>query len=104
MHAPVLTAHLLGCHDMTTRSWRGQLQLDDMGIVKTNNRQGQPEWEASEFGVVRVISRPVPNAEDRLCRLFNLLLEHLATARQATTEKDSLPNARPTGNRLGAQS
>ena len=49
---------------------------------RQNGRQA-PEEDFSEFGEVRVISRPAPDAEDRLRRLFTLLLEHAAAERQA---------------------
>ncbi len=62
-----------------------------------------PKEDASEFGVVRVISRPAPDAEDRLRRLFTLLLEHAATERQAPSEKDSLPGAELTGGDIKAE-
>ena len=54
--------------------------------MKEKSRQNgrrMPEEDASEFGVVRIISRPAPDAEDRLRRLFTLLLEHAARERQA---------------------
>ena len=35
--------------------------------------------DSSEFGEVRVISRPAPDAEDRLRRLFTLLLKPSAS-------------------------
>ena len=57
------------------------------------NRRRRPEGDASELGVVRVISKPAPDAEDRLRRLFTLLLEHAARERQAAPATDSLPEA-----------
>ena len=59
------------------------------------NWQGKPEEDFSEFGEVRVISRPVPDAEDRLRRLFTLLLEHAARERRAASEKHPLADSRP---------
>ena len=46
-----------------------------------------PEEDFSEFGEVRVISRPAPDAEDRLRRLFTLLLRPTAGDRKAESEK-----------------
>ena len=66
---------------------RGQRQLDDMEETKTQNGRGRPEKDASEFGVVRVISRPAPDAEDRLRRLFTLLLK--PPAKEGEAGKDS---------------
>ena len=64
--------------------------------MKDKDRQNgrrRPEEDASGFGVVRVFSKPAPDAEDRLRRLFTLLLEHAARERQAAPDKDSLPEA-----------
>ena len=60
--------------------------------MKEKSRQNgrrMPEEDASEFGVVRVFSKPAPDAEDRLRRLFTLLLEHAAKERQAAPATDS---------------
>ena len=53
-------------------------------------RQRTPEETYSEFGEVRVISRPVPDAEDRLRRLFTLLLD-LPTADGQAAPADGAP-------------
>ena len=45
--------------------------------------------DASEFGEVRVISRPAPDAEDRLRRLFTLLLKPPASDGQGESAKDT---------------
>ena len=52
------------------------------------NGQRVPEEDFSEFGEVRVISRPAPDAEDRLRRLFTILLRPSAGDGQAASEKD----------------
>ena len=67
-----------------------QLQLDDMEDTKTRNRRGRPEGGASEIGVIRVFSNPGPDAEDRLRRLFSLLVKYATRDGQAMSEKDSL--------------
>ena len=59
------------------------------------NGQHTSEEELSEFGVVRVISRPAPDAEDRLRRLFTLLLQHAAGERQDEPQRDALSGGRP---------
>ena len=66
-----------------------QRQLDDMEETKTKNGRGRPDGDFSEFGVVRVISKPAPDAEDRLRRLFTLLLRPSADDAQAESEKDT---------------
>ena len=60
-----------------------------MNDKSRQNGQQTPEEDFSEFGVVRVISRPAPDAEDRLRRLFTLLLRPSAGAGQAASEKDT---------------
>ena len=88
-------------HDIALRE--RQLQPDDMEDAKTQNGRGRPEGDASEFGVVRVFSNPGPDAEDRLRRLFTLLLEHAARDRQTASEKDSPPDARYVGDHPEAE-
>ena len=78
-------------------------QLDDMEDTKTWNKQRRPEADASELRVVRAHSKPAPDAEDRLRRLFTLLLEHAARERQAAPEKDSLPDADLAGAHIEAE-
>ena len=75
----------------------------DMKEKSRQNGRRMPEEDASEFGVVRVISKPAPDAEDRLRRLFTLLLEHAAKERQAPSEKDSLPRAELAGDDIEAE-
>ena len=75
-------------------------------VMKDTSRQnGQrtPEEDFSEFGVVRVISKPAPDAEDRLRRLFTILLRPSASDGQAESEKDSAPNDRHIGDHLEAE-
>ena len=50
------------------------------------------DGDSSEFGEVRVISRPAPDAEDRLRRLFTLLLKPSASDGQAEPEKVPPPD------------
>ena len=68
------------------------------------NGQMKPKEDFSEFGEVRVISRPAPDAEDRLCRLFTLLLGSSAGDGQAEGEKDSSPDDRHVSDHLEAES
>ena len=64
-------------------------QLDDMEETKTQNGRGRPKGDFSEFGTVRVISKPAPDAEDRLRRLFTLLLRTSASDEQGESGKDT---------------
>ena len=74
-----------------------------MNDKSRHNGQRTPEEEFSEFGVVRVISRPAPDAEDRLRRLFTLLLRPSAGDGQAESEKDSLPDDRHAADHIEAE-
>ena len=59
-------------------------------LVKDAGRPEQPKTpkkDASDLGTVRLVCRPGPDAEDRLRRLFSLLVSH------ATRGKD-LPSRR----------
>ena len=48
-----------------------------------------PEEGFSEFGEVRVISKPAPDAADRLRRLFTLLLKPSAGDGQSKRDEDA---------------
>ena len=67
------------------------------------NGQMNPQEEFSEFGVVRVISKPAPDAEDRLRRLFTLLLGSSAGDDQADSEKDLPPDDQRNGDHVEAE-
>ena len=60
-----------------------------MNDKSRQNGRPKPEEDFSEFGEVRVISRPAPDAEDRLRRPFTLLLRSPTGDGQATSEKES---------------
>ena len=72
------------------------------GKSKQDSRR-RPVEDASEFGVVRVFSKPAPDAEDRLRRLFTLLFEQAARDRQAASAEDGCRDARPDGYHNEAQ-
>ena len=62
---------------------------------KRQDRRGEPRSDASEIGMVRVFSNPGPDAEDRLRRLFSLLVKYATQDREAAPEKDSPSDAPP---------
>jgi len=72
-----------------------------MEETKTQSGRGRPEGDFSEFGVVRVISRPAPDAEDRLRRLFTLLLK--PPSNKGESEKDSHQDDRHNGDHSEAE-
>ena len=74
-----------------------------MEDAKRQNRQRTPEEDFSDFGEVRVISRPAPDAEDRLRRLFTLLLKPSAVDGQAESEKESSPDDRHADDHIEAE-
>ena len=57
----------------------------------TNSRKKpkKPGRDAPDIGVVRVASNPGPDAQDRLRRLFSLLVRYATQDREAAPEKDS---------------
>ena len=74
-----------------------------MNDESRQNGQHTSQEDSSEFGEVRVISRPAPDAEDRLRRLFTLLLQHAAGERQDKLQRDALSGARPTDDQIEAE-
>ncbi len=64
------------------------------------NGQMKPQEDFSEFGEVRVISRPTLDAEDRLRRLFTILLKPPASDGQAESGKESPSDVRHVDNHL----
>ena len=73
--------------------------------MKEKSRQNgrrMPEEDASEFGVVRVVSKPAPDAEDRLRRLFTLLLEHASREKQPASGNDAFLDVRPADDHIEA--
>ena len=75
-----------------------------MNDKSRQNGQRNPEEDFSEFGEVRVISRPAPDAEDRLRRLFTLLLKPSAGDGEAESDKDSPTDDRRADDHLEAES
>ena len=75
-----------------------------MEDTKRQNGQQTPEEDFSEFGEVRVFSRPAPDAEGRLRRLFTLLLGSSASDRQAESEEDLPPDDRHSDEHVEAES
>ena len=74
-----------------------------MNDKSRQNGQRTPEEDFSEFGEVRIFSRPAPDAEDRLRRLFTILLKPSARDGQAASEKHSPPDDTHVGDHLEAE-
>ena len=75
-----------------------------MNDKSKQNGRPKSEEDFSEFGEVRVISRPAPDAEDRLRRLFTILLGSSAGGGQAESEKESPPDNRHVSDHQEAES
>ena len=80
-----------------------QLQPGDMKDTKTRNSRGGPDGNDPEIGVVRVFSNPGPDAEDRLRRLFSLLVRHATRDGQTTSENGAPTDARRAGDHPEAE-
>ena len=75
-----------------------------MEDTKTQDERGRPTGDAAfEFGVVRVFSKPAPDADDRLRRLFTILLKPPAGDGQAESQKDAPPDGRHVDDHLEAE-
>lgn len=73
-----------------------------MKEAKSRAQSKTGDRSPSELRIVAINYNPAPDAQDRLRRLFTLLLEHTARDRQIATEEDSPANvtsadARPEG-------
>lgn len=74
--------------------------------MKDKSRQNgrpKPRGNASGLGVVRVISRPAPDAEDRLRRLFTMLLGFSVRDGRGESEKDQPPDDRQSDDQVEAE-
>ena len=56
------------------------------------NRRRKPRSDAFEIGVIRVSSRPAPDARERLRRIITLMIKHAARDRQAARGEDAPPS------------
>ena len=56
-----------------------------------------------ELRVVAISCKPAPDSQDRLRRLFTILLEHAAEERLAASEKGSLSDAPPIEDDAGEE-
>lgn len=74
-----------------------------MNDKSRQNGRPKPEEDFSEFGVVRVFSRPAPDAEDRLRRLFTLLLGSPASDGQPEPPKNPHPDDRRSDEHVEAE-
>ena len=71
----------------------------------TNSRKKpkRPRGDAPDIGVVRLASNPGPDAQDRLRRLFSLLVKYATKDRQAAPETDSPSDPPPAEDHAGEE-
>ena len=60
-----------------------------------NKRRRKPAGDPRDIGVIRVFSRPGPDADDRLRRLMSLMIRYATSDGQDTPENESQTDARP---------
>ena len=65
-----------------------------MNDKKKQNGRRKPRSDAFEIGVIRVSSKPTPDARDRLRRIITLMIKHAARDRQAA-RSDNAPRSDP---------
>ena len=65
---------------------------------------GDPKGTLPSSGPSGSFPKPAPDAEDRLRRLFTLLLEHAARKRQAAPEMEPLSETDLPGDHIEAES
>ena len=59
---------------------------------KNQNGRRKPRGDAFEIGVIRVSSRPAPDARDRLRRIITMMIKHAARDRQAALGENAPPS------------
>ena len=64
------------------------------------NRRRKPPGDAFEIGVIRVFSRPAPDARDRLRRVITLMIKHATGDRQAAHDENATPGDPQTEDRI----
>ncbi len=57
-----------------------------------HNRRRKPRSNAFEIGVIRVSSRPGPDARERLRRIITMMIKHAARDRQAARGENAPPS------------
>ena len=69
--------------------------MNDTTRKSEHKRSGRPRSDASEIGVIRVFSRPGPDARDRLRRLLALLVKYATEDGYFTPGGDAPADDRP---------
>ena len=74
-----------------------------MNDSKSQTRPKTPGRDAGELRVVAINCNPAPDAQDRLRRLFTLLLKHAAEERRDAPEDETSADATPADGRTEAE-
>ena len=74
-----------------------------MGDKRSQKRPKRSGRTGPELRVARVDCNPGPDAEERLRRLFTLLVKHAARDRLPALEKDSPSDASPAEDHAGEE-
>ena len=74
-----------------------------MNDSKSRTEPKTPSRDTGELRVVAINCNPAPDAQDRLRRLFTLLLKHTARGRRAAPEDETSADATPAYDRTEAE-
>ena len=87
-HPKSVPRRRLTCRPVTGERRPGgkPLRLDDMEEPKRQSRKQRPAGDAPELRVVGVDVNPAPDTQDRLRRIFTILLERAARDRRVPLE------------------
>ena len=77
--------------------------MEDTAEKSQPKRWRRTARDEPELRFVGIDVKPAPDAQDRLRRIFTILLEHAASERHAAPAKDSLPDADIAGNHVEAE-
>ena len=72
-----------------------------MKDANSRHKRGNSLSDSQELKLAGIDYNVGPDAEDRLRRIFTILLGHAARERQAATEKDAPDDAAPTEDQSG---
>ena len=78
-------------------------ESSDLKEAKSRAQSKIGDRAPGELRVVAINCNPAPDAQDRLSRLFTILLEHAAEERLAASEKGSLSDAPPIEDDAGEE-
>ena len=107
-HHPTLLEELaFAMEDRFSPSRSSARKRDESNDLNDSTSRARPKIRSrastDELRVVAINCNPAPDAQDRLRRLFTLLLEHAARERQAAPDEDSPADSLPAADRAEAE-